>query len=379
MSEPANRGEYEDDNEELVISTREELITHLEQNPEVVVGIVRHLAENFSDSYPIELVLEQGYEDAHLILDLFAENMETESFAATPYIDSSTDWGGPFEEHFELEWSKVSSDEVVLDEGLESDFGSSLLSACLTLIEEKGKARADSTFIDVFGLKVAQVYKGLLSEKLQEREDDREVEDERRQEARNKEDHVLEWVFRAKQFTLFSVPEPVPNFEVFCQVSRRICAAALKEYHQEDYHQEWLARELEKELLRVVMAGFSSLMQEFVETVSYGNQSGDLSGVLTEMKSAQDALYQTSLQGSYSGSGYSDGASLRELGIRLLQQAREDEDNKLAEERSEEDYECARESFSESLHGANSQISDWIRATIEAYGGSLVIDTAKRL
>lgn len=165
MNQLSIRDEYDDD-EEVIISTREELITQLEQNPEVVVGIVRNLAAIFSDSNPIELVLEKGYENARDILDLFSEDMELEAFAATPYIDSSTDWSGPFEECFELEWSDVWSDDVVLDKDLESNFNSSLLSACLTLIEKQSKVQAHSTFIDIFGLKVSQVYSELLSEEL---------------------------------------------------------------------------------------------------------------------------------------------------------------------------------------------------------------------
>ncbi len=369
MRDKSRPSDYEDD--EITLSSKEELADWLEQNPDVAIKIVRALAEQFSDTYTISEVLDKGYEDAADILDLFSEDMETEALASTPYIDSATDWGTPFEESFHFEWSGVCSGDVVLDEHLESDFSDALFASCLALIEEKGTTEANSTFVDIFGTKVLEAYKCLLSEKLRSRQNVRENEDKERQEKRDKENDAIDWVFEEKQLTLFPVRRQVPHFEALCRLCRVVSNSVNSEYQQNE-----LAWELENRILQSTIDDFSFQTQEFLDAVQMSHQHDELSTFLDKVESARDGLYQVSQQWSCSDFGERE---LRELALSILKRDREDEDNSLAEDREEEDRELAQEAFSEAVSDAHSPIADWIKATIELNGSSLLSDSFKRM
>ena len=62
-----------------------------------------------------------------------------------------------------------------------------------------------------------------------------------------------------------------------------------------------------------------------------------------------------------------------ELASMLLQEVREAEDIELAEEQSKQE-ELARETYLEAMNDAVIPIADWIKATIEVFGGPLVLD-----
>ena len=109
-------------------------------------------------SYPIRDILDKGYEDSFYVVDLMGLNEEPETIIRTLMIETTTDWDQLFEDHglgFSIQEFLKGIDVA---EDLASDFDNSLLRQCMDLVEEKGKDRPDSGFVDIFGQKVFQVF-----------------------------------------------------------------------------------------------------------------------------------------------------------------------------------------------------------------------------
>lgn len=158
--------------EERMISTVEQLAAYLSADRQLAAALVSELADEVeTDGYdPINDILEKGYEDSFYMDDLMGFDEEFEAIVITPMIEIGTDWDQPFDNHdFGASVDGV-LESVGVSEELATEFRQRLMQECLRLIEMKGRARSDSGFVDIFGLKVYEAYKPLqsaLQEELQ--------------------------------------------------------------------------------------------------------------------------------------------------------------------------------------------------------------------
>ena len=158
--EPAER-----EDEEAIISTAEELAAYLNENRHLAAALVSELADEIETEGhdPINDILEKGYEDSFYVEDLVGFGAEFETIVVTPMIEVGTDWDQPFDNH-DFGASVDSALEVEgVDEELATEFRHCLLQECLSLVETMGRARPDSGFVDIFGLKVFEAYQPLRS------------------------------------------------------------------------------------------------------------------------------------------------------------------------------------------------------------------------
>jgi hypothetical protein len=155
-----------------MITTAEELVACLSANRQLATALVNELADEVeTDGYePINDILEKGYEDSFYMDDLTGFDEEFEAVVITPMIEIGTDWDQPFDDHdFGISVDGLLEGAGVGDE-LADEFRRCLVQECLRLVEMKGRARPDSGFVDIFGLKVFEAYKPLqpaLQEELQ--------------------------------------------------------------------------------------------------------------------------------------------------------------------------------------------------------------------
>lgn len=167
MTQQSERPEHE-----RVISTAEQLAIYLSENRQLAAALVSELADEVEmDGYdPINDILEKGYEDSFYMDDLMGFDEEFDTVVITPMIEIGTDWDQPFENHdFGASVDGV-LEGVGVNEELAAEFRRCLMQECLRLVEMKGRARPDSGFVDIFGLKVFEAYKPLqpaLQEELQ--------------------------------------------------------------------------------------------------------------------------------------------------------------------------------------------------------------------
>lgn len=167
MTQQSERPEHE-----RVISTAEQLAIYLSENRQLAAALVSELADEVEmDGYdPINDILEKGYEDSFYMDDLMGFDEEFDTVVITPMIEIGTDWDQPFENHdFGASVDGV-LEGVGVNEELATEFRRCLMQECLRLVEMKGRARPDSGFVDIFGLKVFEAYKPLqpaLQEELQ--------------------------------------------------------------------------------------------------------------------------------------------------------------------------------------------------------------------
>ena len=186
----------EHDDRESYISTVEELSSYLNKNREVATALVREIAgEAASDGQsPIRDILDKGYEDSFDIDDVFGLNAGFEAIVMTPMIETTTDWSQPFEDHDFGIGTQASLEAIGVDEELASDFYHCLLQVCLDLVEEKGKSKPNSGFVDIFGHTVYEVFQQKLEEKRaqqQQLKQEREQEFERKRERLQLLDRLL--------------------------------------------------------------------------------------------------------------------------------------------------------------------------------------------
>ena len=155
----------ESEDEEAKISTAEELAAYLNENRHLAAALVSELADEIETEGhdPINDILEKGYEDSFYVEDLVGFGSEFETIVVTPMIEVGTDWDQPFDNH-DFGTSVDSALEVEgVDEELATEFRHCLLQECLSLVETMGRARPDSGFVDIFGLKVLEAYQPLRS------------------------------------------------------------------------------------------------------------------------------------------------------------------------------------------------------------------------
>ena len=172
--------EHEDEDEESYISTVEELASYLEENRQFATALIGALAgEAEVDSRnPINNILEKGYEDSFYMDALMAFNEENAAIVLTPMIEVATDWDQPFDDcDFGTSAYGVLED-IGVDEDLASDFRQYLTQECMRLVERNGRTKPDSGFVDIFGLKVYEIYKPLQAELQQKHEQEQQDEDE---------------------------------------------------------------------------------------------------------------------------------------------------------------------------------------------------------
>ena len=118
--------------------------------------------------YPIRDILDKGYEDSFYLDDLMGLSEEFETMVRTPMIETTSDWDQPFEDHdFQISVHGF-FEGIEVSEELASDLGHCLSRECLNLVEERGKARPNSGFVDIFGQKVFEVFQEKLEEKRAE-------------------------------------------------------------------------------------------------------------------------------------------------------------------------------------------------------------------
>ncbi len=169
MSETPNLPNFENDQESHIF-TIEDLTSYLKENRETATALVSAIAnEALEDGeHPIERILEQGYEDSFYVDDLMVLNEEFEAIVMTPMIETTTDWDQPFDDYDFGSSIKGLLKDVGVDDELASDFMHCLVRECLNLVEEKGKSKPNSSFVDIFGQKVYEQYKPLMDKRLQE-------------------------------------------------------------------------------------------------------------------------------------------------------------------------------------------------------------------
>lgn len=178
MNQKLEPAQHED--AEPIISTAEELAAYLGANRQMAAALVSELADEVeTDGYdPINDILEKGYEDSFYMDDLLGFDEEFETVVITPMIEIGTDWDQPFDN---LDFG-ASVDGVLegagVDAELAAEFRRCLMRECLILVETKGRARPDSSFVDIFGLKVFEAYKPLQSALQEELQLLRQEEDE---------------------------------------------------------------------------------------------------------------------------------------------------------------------------------------------------------
>ena len=178
MNQKPDPAEHED--AERTISTAEELAAYLGENRQLAAALVSELADEIeTEGYdPINDILEKGYEDSFYTDDLMGFNEEFETVVITPMIEIGTDWDQPFDNHdFGASVEGVLEGAGVDDE-LAAEFRRCLMRECLNLVETRGRARPDSGFVDIFGLKVYEAYKPLQSALQEELQLLRQEEDE---------------------------------------------------------------------------------------------------------------------------------------------------------------------------------------------------------
>ena len=163
-----------------MISTAEALAAYLSENRQLAAALVSELADEFeTDGYdPINDILEKGYEDSFYMDDLTGFDEEFETIVIAPTIEIGTDWDQPFENQDFGASVDGALEEAGVDAELAVEFRRCLMQECLRLVETKGRARPDSGFVDVFGLKVYEAYKPLQSALQEELQLLRQEEDE---------------------------------------------------------------------------------------------------------------------------------------------------------------------------------------------------------
>lgn len=168
--------------DERIISTAGQLAAYLSENRQLAAALVSELADEVEAEGhdPINDILEKGYEDSFYVDDLMGFDEEFETVVITPMIEIGTDWDQPFDNHdFGASVDGV-LEGVGVDEELATAFRRHLMQECLRLVEINGRARPDSGFVDIFGLKVFEAYKPLqpaLQEELVSRLQDQDNED----------------------------------------------------------------------------------------------------------------------------------------------------------------------------------------------------------
>ena len=168
--------------EERYISTIEELSNYLNQNRQVVAALVREIADQAESDGPFSIrdILDKGYEDSFYMDSFMNLDEEFETIVMTPMIETATDWDQPFDDHdFGISIQGFLQGIVVAEE-LASEFDHCMLQECLSLVEERGKSKPNSGFVDIFGQKVYEVFQRKLEEKrAQERQIKLEIERKR--------------------------------------------------------------------------------------------------------------------------------------------------------------------------------------------------------
>jgi hypothetical protein len=170
MNQKPEPAEHED--VERKISTVGELATCLRENRQLAAALVSALADEVeTEGYdPINDILEKGYEDSFYMNDLTGFNAEFETIMITPMIEIGTDWDQPFDDHDFGTSVDSLLEGVGVDEEFAVQFRHCLMQECLQLVEREGRASTDSGLVDIFGLKVFEVYKPLqpaLQEELE--------------------------------------------------------------------------------------------------------------------------------------------------------------------------------------------------------------------
>ena len=169
-----------DEAEEAHISTTEELAAYLGENRRFVSAMIRELAnEVLTEAWnPINEILENGYENSFYMEDLLGFDEEIETIVLTPMIEVATDWDQPFD-NYDLGMSVYPVlEDIGVDDELASEFRPYLMGECWRLVETKGQSKPNSGFVDIFGLKVFEVYKPRQTELQQKLEQERQDEDE---------------------------------------------------------------------------------------------------------------------------------------------------------------------------------------------------------
>ena len=169
-----------DEAEEPHISTAEELAAYLSENRRFATALVRELMnEVLTESWhPINEILENGYENSFYMEDLLGFDEEIEAIVITPMIEVVTDWDQPFDNHdFGMSVYAV-LENIGVDDELASEFRPYLMGECWRLVETKGQSKPNSGFVDIFGLKVFEVYKPRQAELQQKLEQERQEDDE---------------------------------------------------------------------------------------------------------------------------------------------------------------------------------------------------------
>ncbi len=146
-----------------MISTAEQLAAYLSENRHLAAALVSELADEVETEGhdPINDILENGYEDSFYVDDLMGFDEEFETIVITPMIEIGTDWDLPFDNHDFGSSVDGLLDGVGVAGELAAEFRRHLVQECLRLVEIKGRARSDSGFVDIFGLKVFEAYKPL--------------------------------------------------------------------------------------------------------------------------------------------------------------------------------------------------------------------------
>ena len=169
-----------DEGEERQISTAAELVAYLSENRRFVAAMIRDLANEVLTEgwHPINEVLENGYENSFYMQDLLGFDEEIEAIVLTPMIEVATDWDQPYDNYdFGMSVYAVLQD-IGVDDELASEFRPYLVGECLRLVETKGQTNPNSGFVEIFGLKVFEVYKPRQAELQQKLDQERQEEDE---------------------------------------------------------------------------------------------------------------------------------------------------------------------------------------------------------
>ena len=253
---------------------------YLNENRVTAVALVRALAQEATDPYPIRDILDKGYEDSFEINDVMSLGQDFETIVTTPMIETATDWDQPFEDHdFGASVSGI-LDGIGIDDDLASDFRHSLAQQCLYLVEERGKSKPQSGFVDKFGHTVFDAFQPKLEEKRAEAQQykrDLEQEIERKRERLQLLDRLLEdrlefekqferhWRSELEQQLVSDLREPWGSLHHWLTEQHleleRLLELQQTRYRDLDSHQ----RELEEEDVTDIQELLGDILNEAIE------------------------------------------------------------------------------------------------------------------
>ena len=140
-----------------MITAPNELVAHLQEHPQTARELVAALSDDILEATDqIMDILDRSYLSTHSLLELMDWKAAYRDYIAQPDIAAGTDWFLPLSDEFDWDSTTGSIRKVVDTDDLASDFRHRLVIEFMMQIEESGKAKEDSPYMDIFGSKVLE-------------------------------------------------------------------------------------------------------------------------------------------------------------------------------------------------------------------------------